>query len=249
MRLKTTVWSLEEVVAEHDPRHLDRVLRALRMRDRAHERLVRVPHVRVDHVEVPLVHRHVHRLADRAARVVQPRRRVRELHEVAEVLDRPVAAPAVEVAHERRPVRRGEDRALPAEDDVVRPVPRHLRELARSGRPDERAAQPAREPHALALHVRARLQEELERVWRVVELDPDLFEDPVGVLLERREAFLREHLEGRQRPGEERHPLDVGVRPRRLPRRPSAAAPASRLAHDALLSEADSDPVRGLGVR
>ena len=48
---------LEVVGAEQDPRHVDGVLRALRVRDRAHERLVRVPHVRVDHVVVPLVHR------------------------------------------------------------------------------------------------------------------------------------------------------------------------------------------------
>ena len=40
MRLKTTVFSLDEVRAEDDPRHLDRVAGALRMRDGAHERLV-----------------------------------------------------------------------------------------------------------------------------------------------------------------------------------------------------------------
>ena len=47
--------------------------RAVRVRDRAHERLVRPAHVAVDHVEVALVDRQVDGLADRARRVVQVR--------------------------------------------------------------------------------------------------------------------------------------------------------------------------------
>ena len=78
--------------------------------DGAHERLVAVADVRIDHVEVALVHRHVDRLADRPAAVVEVRAHVRELHEVAEVLDRAVAPAVVEVADERRAVVRGEDR-------------------------------------------------------------------------------------------------------------------------------------------
>ena len=128
IRLKTTGVILEVVGAEQDPRHVHRVLRALRVRDRAHERLVRVAHVRVDHVVVPLVHREVDGLADGPARVVQVRRHVGELHEVLEVLDRAVAAPAVQVADERRAVRRSEDGVHAADLDVVRGVARVLRE-------------------------------------------------------------------------------------------------------------------------
>ncbi len=83
---------LDEVGAEDDPRHVDRVLRALRVRDGAHERLVGQRQVRGDHVVVALVDGQIDRLADRPARVVEPRRDVGELHEVPEVLDRPVAA-------------------------------------------------------------------------------------------------------------------------------------------------------------
>ncbi len=134
---------LERVGAEQDPRHVDGVARAERMRDRAHERLVRVLHVRVDHVVVPLVHGQVDRLAHRAAGVVQERRHVRELHEVPEVLDRAVAAAAVEVAHERRSVGRREHGRVAAEVHGVRRVARELVELARGGRLDQLAA-PAR---------------------------------------------------------------------------------------------------------
>ena len=171
MRLKTTVLASTNS-APNTIRAISTVSRARSgLRHRAHERLVRVADVRVDHVEVPLVDRHVDRLADRAAGVVQPRRRVRELHEVAEVLDRPVPAAAVEVADERRAVGRREDRPVPAEDDVVRAVPGDLGELRRRRRLDERAAQAAREPHPLAVDGRACVREELERVGRAVELD------------------------------------------------------------------------------
>ena len=199
--------------------------------------------MRVDHVVVALVHRQVDRLADRAARVVEPRRDVRELHEVAEVLDRPVAAPAVEVAHERRPVGGREDRVLPAEDDVVRPVPRDLRELARARSP-ARAGGTGRAGtgRARRRRPRPRSREELERVGGVAEVDPDLLEDRVGVLLERREALLGEDLERRQRPREERHALDV-----RRAAAPPGAPPARRCAglwsrSCDLLSEADPSP-------
>ena len=91
--------------------------------------------MRVDHVVVPLVDRQVDGLADGAARVVQERRHVRELDEVAKVLDRPVAAPVVEVAHERRAVGGREDGVRAADLDVVRRVARHLREARRARSP------------------------------------------------------------------------------------------------------------------
>ena len=110
---------LEIVRTEQDPRHVDRVLRALRMGDRAHERLVRVAHVRVDHVVVPLVHGEVDRLADRASRVVQVRRRVRQLYEVTEVFDRPVAPAAVQIAYEFLLARRDNQHDADLRKDVV----------------------------------------------------------------------------------------------------------------------------------
>ena len=113
------------------------------MRDRAHERPVRPAHVRVDHLVVPLVHRQVDRLAHRATRVMQVRRGVRELHEVAEVLDRPVPAPLVHVQHERRAVRRREHRVHATDLDVVRRVARVLRERRGRARLD-RSSAPAR---------------------------------------------------------------------------------------------------------
>jgi len=123
--------TLDEVGPEQQPAHLDGIGGARGARDRAHERLVGVADVRVHHVEVALVDRHVDRLAHRAARVVQPGRGIGELDEVAEVLERAVAAPAVEVRHERRAVSGGKHRVACADLDAPRGIARVLGEFAR----------------------------------------------------------------------------------------------------------------------
>ena len=217
---------LEVVGPEREARHLDGVAGPLRRRHRAHERLVAVADVRIDHVEVALVDRHVDRFADRPAAVMQMRRQVGQLHEVAEVLDRAVAPAVVQVAHERRAVVRGEDRRVAADPDVVRLVPGVLDELARRGCLDDLAAHPAREAHALALDVGSAVAQDAERLGVVAELDADLLEDRVGVVLDGREALLVENLERLERPREERRPLDVGVEPGGLAGRAAAASPA-----------------------
>ena len=217
---------LEVVRAERDAGHLDRVARPLRRGDRAHERLVAVADVRIDHVEVALVDRHVDRLADRPAGVVEVGRDVGQLHEVAEVLDRAVAPAAVEVADERRAVVRREDRVHPADLDVALGVARVLGELARRGGLDDRAAHPAREPDALAVDVGAGLAQQSEGLGVAAEVEADLLEDRVGVLLDERQALLAEDLERRELAGQERDVLGVGGEPDRLAGGSTAAPPA-----------------------
>ena len=73
-----------EVASEGDAGEIDRVLGPLAGGDRPHERLVAPPQVCVHHVEVALADRHVDRFAHGAARVVQVRGQVGELHEVLE---------------------------------------------------------------------------------------------------------------------------------------------------------------------
>ena len=144
------------------------------------------------------------------------RRGVRELHEVAEVLDRAVAPAAVQVAHERRAVVRREDRVHPADLDVARLVARVLGELPRRGRLDDLPAHAARETDALALDVGAGVAEQPKRVGVAAELETDLLEDRVGVVLDQREALLVEHLERGELAGQERDVLGVGRETRGL---------------------------------
>ena len=136
--------------------------RALRLGDRAHERLIGIADVAVDHVEMPLVHRQVDRLAHRAAGMVHRRRHVGELHEVAEILDGGVAAALVEVADEGRAVDRREHRVVAADRDVALGIARVLDVFARRGLLDDRARQAAREMDARALDIGAGLLPQLQ---------------------------------------------------------------------------------------
>ncbi len=163
-----------------------------------------------------LFDRQVDGLADRAAAVMEPGRRVGQLHEVAEVLDRAVAPAAVEVRHEGRPVVRREDHVRVAEDDVPLGVARVLRPHARRRGLDDRAGKPAREADPLAVDVGAARLQRRERVGVAAEVDADLLENRVGVPLEEREAFLVEHLVRGEGPGQERLVRRDGVRPQRL---------------------------------
>ena len=119
---------VDELLAEHHLGHRHGIRRALGMRDRAHEGFVGIADVRIDHVEVALVDRHVDRLAHSAAGMVDRRRHVGELHEIAEILDRAVAAALVEVAHEGRTVDRREHGGVAADLDRALGVARVLRE-------------------------------------------------------------------------------------------------------------------------
>ena len=57
--------------------------------------------MRVHHVEMALVNRHVHRFTNGAAAVMQMGQLVHELYDVLEVFDRGVPAALVEVGDER----------------------------------------------------------------------------------------------------------------------------------------------------
>ena len=129
---------------------------------------------------------------------MQRRRHVRELDEVAEVLDRRVAAALVEVAHERRAVRRREHRVLAADGDAARRIARVLDEIARRARLDDAAAHAGRTAHALAVDVGAGGLPDGQRFRVVAVLDADFREDGVGVALDRREALLVQHLVARR---------------------------------------------------
>src|SRR6185312_11599649 len=113
-----------------------------------------------------------------------------ELHEVAEVLDARVAATLVEVAHERRAIRRCEHRAVAADDDVMGRIARVLGEFPGGRALYDAATHAAGIAHTLALHVGTGLLPDLQRLRIVAEIDADLLQDGVGVVLEQREPLL-----------------------------------------------------------
>ena len=123
------------------------------MRHRAHERLIAVFEVAVDHVVVALVHRQVYWFAHGAARVVYPGRHVGELHKVLEVFDCGVAAAFVEIVHKGRAVSGYKHRALAADGHAARGVTSMLHVLTRRRRLNNLPAHAGGKAHASAVDI------------------------------------------------------------------------------------------------
>ncbi len=200
------------------------------MRHRSHERLVAVLDMAVNHVEVALVDRQVHGLADRAAGMVQARAHVGELHEIAEVLDRGVAPALVEVADERRAVGRHQHRAIAADPDAAVGVAGMLGEFLRCRRLDDGAAEASRKTHAFSIHVRAGLAPQLQRAWKLAKLDAYFLQHRVSVVLDQLERLFVEHLEVRNPAVDPGGHLGGRLLPRRALGLPAGAPSSSRSA-------------------
>ena len=176
------------------------------------------------------------------------RRHVGQLHEVAEVLDRAVAPPVVQVADERRAVVRGEDRVHPADLDVPLRVPRVLGELARRARLDDRRHIPrgkrTRSPSTVAPASRRRRsasgspRNSRPTSWRIVSAFCSMSDRPSSSRTSNGASF-------RVRNGTCSAWL---ARRSRLARRPPAAAPRGDLVHLGVLPRAGRDgPSSSLG--
>ena len=121
---------------------------------------------------------------------------IRELDEILEVFERPIAAALVEVVDERRAVVGGEHHRVAADKHIALGIARVLHVLrGRGGAETPREA--ARKAHPLALDVAASVAKEIERAGKVAKLDADLLQQRLGVALDRREAlFADEFREG-----------------------------------------------------
>ena len=132
---------VDELLAEQDARHPQRVLGALGRGHRPHERLVGVLDRAVGDVQVALGDRDVDRLADHRPGVVHRRRHVGELVELVEVLQRAVAPLVVEVVDEGRAVSRRERDLVAADLGIALGIARvHGEARSGSSRPAPSAA-------------------------------------------------------------------------------------------------------------
>ena len=169
--MQAGVCSIASRPPKQDLAHRDGVARVLAGHHVAHVDLVGERHGRVEHVEVPGVERRVVRLGDDAADAVHHGEALRQLGEVAVVLERRLAA-HVAVAHEGRAVDAGEDHVVAADVHVVGVVagldvelPRRLGHL----REDPLGV----ELDVVAVDLLPRGAEQLDRL-RLHELDADL---------------------------------------------------------------------------
>ena len=218
----------DEVVAERDPRHRDRILGSLSGSGRTHERLVRMLEQAVHHVQVALRHRDVHRLADDAAGEVHGRGEMRKLVERVQVFEGAVAAPVVEVEHERGAVGRHEHHVAPADGDASLRIAGGEGERLRRLR-DQFHEQRAIDAHAVTVDVGARLLPVRDRLV-VAEVDADLFEDSHRGIVDPFDTFLVEHFVIGQREFERRQHRRRRADPHAMPGR-AASIPGSSSSH------------------
>ncbi len=156
--------------------------------------------MRIDHVEVALGHRDVHWLAQRAAGMMQARRHVDELGEVAEILDRRIAAAFIEIADEGWAIDGCEDGAVAADHHIVGGVPGILRVFARR-RLDELPHQPPGKAHAVALGIGCRrlgigtgVLPHADGFLVLVEVDAGFLKHGFGVVLDEFQLLVIERL-------------------------------------------------------
>ena len=161
----------------------------------AHEGAVRPADMCVEHVEVALVCRQVHRLAYYAARMMQPRDGLVQLHQRHEILIARIAAAAVEIMHEGRPPRRTEHRGRAAKLHVVGRVAGQLDELRWRAGLDGPAAESPREANPAARYVTAGIAENLEDLVVADELHAGILENGVGIRLDEFETLFAQYTE------------------------------------------------------
>ena len=156
----------------------------------------------IDHVQVTLVDRHIGGLAHGASTVVQPGAVVGQLHKVLKVVQRAIAATAVQVHHKGRAVGGRKNHVVAANLHRVRRVAGVLGELF--GRGFEQFAQMARfklDPHAV--HLGPGLFEHSQHFVVVAYIQAHFGQDAVGGGFNLEQAFLPHDVVGRN------HALDV----------------------------------------
>jgi hypothetical protein len=139
----------------------------------------------IDHVQMALVDRQVDGLADRAAGMVQPGRGIGEFHEIAEILDRGIAPPALQVGDEGRTVRGQQNNMIaPQHDRRGRVTTFHAEALGR--RRAQRPGQTGIEAHPRARDRGPNILEKPQRLLIAAELDADFPQNPLGMGLQTR---------------------------------------------------------------
>ena len=147
----------------------------------------------IDHVQMALVDGDVDGLTEGAAGMVQGRRLIDQFHQVAEVFDGAVAPAAVEIADERWPVDRGEDRRIATDVDVALRIAGQLVEFG-GRRLQEISGETAGHSHPLAVDVGTGIAPQRQRLLVVAKFDADLGKNGFGIRFDGLQAFIGQDL-------------------------------------------------------
>ncbi len=163
-------------------------------------------------------------------------RHVGELDKIAEILERRVAAPGLDVMNERRSITGCKNTGRPANLEVAGGIPRVLGETARRLGTYNFPAKAPGKADPLAVDLRPRSREPIQRAGKAPKVDPHLFEDGLGVGLDLREPVLGEDLKRRHGPSQvgEHRCTRLGAR-RLAGRAPPSASALSRSLHRKVL--------------
>ncbi len=139
--------------------------------------------MRIEHIKMAFINRHIRRLADRATRMMQPFRHIAQFHEFLEIGHGRVAAPLMDIPDKGRAIDRGQHQRFAPDLDIAFRVAGILGKARGSGFA-QIARQTARNAHPLALNISARLFPKGQRLGVIGEIDADLFENGFGVILD-----------------------------------------------------------------
>src|ERR1700693_3594657 len=138
-----------------------------------------------------LGHRNVAGLTGHEARVMKRGQLVRELDEPLKVLECPIAASLLEIAHEWWSIHGRKDLCGPANADRAGKISSHLRELSWSTR-QQMPDHVRRNAHATVTHIRAGDPPALERTGRIAKLNAVVLQQPERLAFDSLESVLVE---------------------------------------------------------
>ena len=158
----------------------------------------------IDHIVVAFVDRKIDRFANRSARMMQAVCHIGQLHKIAEVLDRGIAPSAFAAVNERAAIGRDQHQVVAADHHVVIRVAGILGEHCGRALLDDFPAHAARKAHPHPIGRSPGSNEQCDRFGIVLDVDPDLFKDRVGVVFQRGQIGIAQHRIGRN------EALDIG---------------------------------------
>ena len=190
--------------------------------------------MRVQHIQMALVHRDIGGFANRAAGMVQPFGHIAQLHKVAEIFNRGIAPPAIGIAHKGRAINWGQHQIAPTDLYIAQGVAGVLGKAA-GGCGTQLARQTARDMHPLALYISASLTPALQGGRVFNKIHANLFQNGFGVPFDDLQRFFVQNLEVRDIAFDELGRFKADRCPFGPPCGPTTAphpAPCTCIAHD-----------------
>ena len=165
----------------------------------------------MNHIQMPVCHGDVHRLANGASRRMHGGAQVREFYKIAKILEGSIATTSFEIVHEGSPIARSKHSGVPTDLKISGGVPGMLGKDRRRRFGDQLPAKASWKVDPLAVHLRPGLGQSRQGAGVATKIDPHFFQDQLGVGLNQAEAFLGKNLQGTRGPSQIRENRGAGL--------------------------------------